>query len=276
MSNLTDALIAAKLIGSGGSGGGSGLPEIKPVQSVLLPEQTLSFSSQMGKMAAQVSGVALTVGETYTVVFDGDSFSVTATTKGASIFAGNTKILGMNPDTGEPFLLLYNAPNLTIMARSGASHTVGIIGVSINYPDGSVLIAKNGEWAGQTGYGYEAEGGEVVTFDRKFIPLENVSFNIATTSSTTISANATNVILEDLSVPELDAFPTNTLFPVVYCDLTYNNADVYGLIPVWGQYMNGQLSITCYNFTSADVTVNTGTVVSLVLLIPHKIELLTV
>lgn len=274
MSNLTDALIAAKLVGgSGGSGGGSGLPEIKPVQSVLLPEQTLSFSSQMGAMGAQVNGVALTVGETYTVVFDGDSFSVTATTLGAAIFAGNTKIMGMAPDTGEPFLLLYNAPNLNIAAKTGASHTVGITSMSINYPDGSVLIAKNGEWAGQTGYGYEAEGGEVVTFDRKFIPLENVSFNIATTSSTTISANATNDIFEDLSVPELDAFPPNTLFPVVYCALTYNTTEVYGVIPVRGRYMNGQLSISCYNFTSSNVTVNAGTLVSLALLIPHKIEL---
>ena len=146
MSNLTDALIAAKLVGgSGGSGGGSGLPEIGTVETDVIPTSTLSFSEMMGLYASQVNFTPV-VGDTYKITWDGTDYTCVAGEFNSNPYIGNLGIVG-STDTGEPFVVLNNGGSYYfVTADTSATHTVSISGVSFNPPAGSTLIVKDGEW----------------------------------------------------------------------------------------------------------------------------------
>ena len=185
MSNLTDALIAAKLVGgSGGSGGGSGLPEIKTETVTILSEQSVAFSSMGGGvyMASIPGQYTLKAGSLITTVWEGVTYDRVIQDFGGVLAWGNLGIIGEGADTGEPFLMMYDSGNgIDIGCKSSGSHTVGLTTTATNYPDGSILIAINGEWAKAEGYGY-SENGAVHQIDRKYIPF--LIINVDTNNKT--------------------------------------------------------------------------------------------
>ena len=157
MSNLTDALIAAKLVGgSGGSGGGSGLPEIEMTESTtpLIASQSVSFTQQGGfYMGAVGTELSIAVGDTVQVTWDGTSYACPVVDLQGFAGWGNMSILGMGSDTGEPFLMYYGSEGGTSATemstlQAGASHTIALDKVTLvqTPPDGYVLMVVDGEW----------------------------------------------------------------------------------------------------------------------------------
>lgn len=146
MSNLTDALIAAKLVGgSGGSGGGSGLPEIKTEEVEVMPETTLSFSSSGGNYGAPTDFVP-DDGATYVISWDGVDYTCTTLTQGGMFTLGNMLILG-GPDTGEPFLITnVMGTGGWITQSTAATHLCGITQEMQTPPNKAILIVEDGEW----------------------------------------------------------------------------------------------------------------------------------
>lgn len=152
MSNLTDALIAAKLVGgSGGSGGGSGLPEITTETTVILEEQTLTFEDRGGVYGATVAGTFdIAVGDTFTVSYDGDDYEVTVfevADRGILGF-GNLSLTEPGADTGEPFFggIMEGNGLVIIASTSDPTHEVGISSTIYNPANGSILVVDGGEW----------------------------------------------------------------------------------------------------------------------------------
>lgn len=152
MSNLTDALIAAKLVGgSGGSGGGSGLPEIKAEAVTILPEQSITFSDVgSGLYYASISGqFPIAAGATTTTIWDGVSYDCAVNDFNGVLAWGNLSILGRGDDTGEPFVMIdsNNGSEIGIGTKSTeASHTVEAFGSSQTPADGSIMQVVNGAW----------------------------------------------------------------------------------------------------------------------------------
>ena len=146
MSNLTDALIAAKLVGgSGGSGGGSGLPEITTEPVVIMPQATLSFTEFQGMYISSTDFVA-TDGETYTVTWDGTDYTCTTVMIKGKFLLGNIGLLG-GEDTGEPFVISDAMEQSNWITRStAATHICKISGMAQVPPDGYVLMVVDGEW----------------------------------------------------------------------------------------------------------------------------------
>ena len=77
---------------------------------------------------------AFTLGDSYTVIFDGDSYSVTAKSfNTTSIIIGNESLSGSGEDTGEPFLFMSEVSEddtlyfLLFITVDGNQHTVTII-----------------------------------------------------------------------------------------------------------------------------------------------------
>lgn len=77
---------------------------------------------------------AFTLGDSYTVIFDGDSYSVTAKSfNTTSIIIGNESLSGSGEDTGEPFLFASEVSRdgtlifLLFVTIDGNQHTVTII-----------------------------------------------------------------------------------------------------------------------------------------------------
>lgn len=76
-----------------------------PVETTLIPEQTVTFTNQ-GDMCNAISpvNVDLVEGNTYTVIFDGETYECTCQLLGgAYLFIGSPKVFG-EEDTGEPFI----------------------------------------------------------------------------------------------------------------------------------------------------------------------------
>ena len=178
MSNLTDAIIAAKLIGAqgGGSGGGSGLPEITPgSQTVVFAEQSVSFSEgQDGLYSAMLQFVTIASGVTYTVTWDGTTYTCVGSEISmggqTGIVAGNLSIGGPGEDTGEPFVLVHvssmNGTNVT--TTTAGPHTIGVTtGTPQTPPDGYVLGVDGGEWKAVPSGGGSGSGGGtlIIHFD---------------------------------------------------------------------------------------------------------------
>lgn len=155
MSNLTDALIAAKLMGNGGGGGGGGLPPIEPAMVDIIPSQTIPFYDDGGQYMAEVSvDVPVLSGVQITTVWDGVEYTnTTVQFQPTMIVWGNLSPLG-GPDTGEPFLGIYytDQPGIMLAALTSqaASHVISVASVSQNIPDGSMLVVDNGEWTTNT------------------------------------------------------------------------------------------------------------------------------
>ena len=151
MSNLTDALIAAKLMGNGGSGGGSGLPEITTETTVILEDHTLAFEERGGAYGTTVAGTFdMAVGDTFTVSYDGDDYEVTVfevADRGILGF-GNLSLTEPGADTGEPFFggIMEGNGLVIIASTSDPTHEVGISSTIYNPANGSILVVDGGEW----------------------------------------------------------------------------------------------------------------------------------
>ena len=150
MSNLTDALIAAKLMGNGGGGGGSGLPEITTETVTILPEQSITLSDVGGGLYyASISGqFPIAAGATITTIWDGVSYDCAVNDFNGVLAWGNLSILGRGDDTGEPFVMIdSNGSEIDIGTKSTeASHTVEAFSSSQTPADGSIMQVVNGAW----------------------------------------------------------------------------------------------------------------------------------
>ena len=163
MSNLTDALIAAKLVGgSGGSGGGSGLPEITSTESTVLETQTITFTAEGDNAYAELSIDGLEVGTEYSVIYDGVTYSGLIAEEGnGGIYIGNMAISGGTPDTEEPFLISTHGDTTYIdVSNTNPTHAVGISSTVYTPANGSILMVDGGEWKAVPSGG-SASGGDV-------------------------------------------------------------------------------------------------------------------
>ena len=147
MSNLTEALIAAKLVG--GSGGGSGLPPIESSTTTILAEQSLAFEDQGGTWESVVADVTtpLVVGANYTVDWDGTSYDCVAFNLHGLYAVGNAVIAG-ETDTGEPFLVyVIEETGLIIDANdTSATHTFGLAQKTQDPANGTALSVQGNAW----------------------------------------------------------------------------------------------------------------------------------
>ena len=104
------------------------------VETVLVEESTVSFADiGNGSYGAQVqSTFVATVGETYKVYWGGSAYECTcvAVIESPLLFIGNLSIMGMGPDTGEPFIIgVFNGDGIQIATTdTSASHTFSISG----------------------------------------------------------------------------------------------------------------------------------------------------
>ena len=268
MSDLMNAIIAAKLVGGGG--GGSGLPEIKNVIVPIFPETELTFTSSSGTMMASPT-VTLDNTASYVVTFDGTDYTCEPKKLNTSVYYwGNAKIFGLPTDTGEPFCLVNQGGTAKLMTASGASHTFGLSGEGLNYPDGSIIIAKGGEWAGQQNYGYDTDNG-VVPIGYSLIPLKLFSFSVTTSAAQSITAHSTYPFPFSISGNDLNVIPANTDCPVLSAYVMKNNTAVAGVSMAYGSYINGSLSVTLINNTASDITVQSGSSFRVCLAVPQSI-----
>lgn len=102
-----------------------------PVETVLVEESTVPFTSSGGmSMAKFSSSFVATIGETYTVLWDGTAYESTCVEAYGSLFIGNLSIATPGSDTGEPFIMAINS-GIGIMIYSkdtATSHTFSISG----------------------------------------------------------------------------------------------------------------------------------------------------
>ena len=104
-----------------------------PVETILVEESTVSFADAGGVYVAEFpSTFSATVGEIYKVYWDGAAYERTCVAVSGSsfLFIGNLSIIGMGPDTGEPFIIGVSNGKGTQIATTdtSSSHTISIIG----------------------------------------------------------------------------------------------------------------------------------------------------
>lgn len=147
MSNLTDALIAAKLVGgSGGSGGGSGLPPIETEMTAIFPQTTLSFTDEGGIYTATLPTIRLSGAQTSAVSWDGADYECDVIYDNGHYAIGNLSLAQMGPDTGEPFCITDAFGADMVASPQAGPHTL-TISVPMQSPkDGSILMVKDAAW----------------------------------------------------------------------------------------------------------------------------------
>ena len=101
-----------------------------PVENVFVEESTISFSKSGGTMytAEVLSTLEFTVGETYTVYWDGTAYECVCREFETILLLGNLFIVEAGSDTGEPFIMnIYNGQGIAIQTEdTSASHTISI------------------------------------------------------------------------------------------------------------------------------------------------------
>ena len=112
------------------------MPEGYPTKSVetttLMEEQQVAFTlvEEEGLYLTQLTNAFKIVdGQTYTVNWDGTEYICVPSLADMGLFIGNSSIVGMVDDTGEPFLYLYNArqhAGMFATIDTAASHTIRV------------------------------------------------------------------------------------------------------------------------------------------------------
>ena len=99
-----------------------------PVENVLVEETTVSFADKGSIYLAQFTSTFMpTVGETYKVYWDGTAYECVCTDIDGMLFLGNLSLRNVGPDTGEPFLAIYNSKGCTIgTIDTSPSHAISI------------------------------------------------------------------------------------------------------------------------------------------------------
>ena len=148
MSDLTNALIAAKLMGNGGGGGGGGLPV--PAQwDAVMASTEFSFSEVEPGICAgggSVIGWALNVGDVLRLTWDGTPYEITLFDLHGWLVGGNTSIVGIGTDTGEPFYAAFSDGHFQIITKeTDATHVISFDQWYV-LPDGTTMQVIDGEW----------------------------------------------------------------------------------------------------------------------------------
>lgn len=278
MSNLTDALIAAKLVGgSGGSGGGSGLPEIKNVETELF-NGAIDFSGSSAEFYIGQGPADFTyeAGKTYTISWDNTTYTCAGRVfQGAGVAVGNLSIMGMGEDTGEPFLSFTQSGAVTFLTRStAATHNVVVVGFAQSPSDSTALVVVNGEWSLQSGYAFE-DNGVITPFSPDFLPTSMYAFEYTTTSENVINAYTHGNYL--IRTSAFDSFTeSNRTYPVVIYGINIKPrsgiADFDFAVP-YAFYWSGAISVGINNVKNTILTIPSGSKISGVLLIPKVIQL---
>ena len=102
-----------------------------PVENVLVEESTVTFSNMNGTYLADFpSAFEATIGETYTVSWDGTVYECTCVIVQGDLVIGNLSIVDAGSDTGEPFFMnVFNGEAIEIYTTdTSASHTFSISG----------------------------------------------------------------------------------------------------------------------------------------------------
>lgn len=139
--SVIDAIIARKLCGGGG---GSSVPKpltydympegypSKNVQTTtLMEEQELAFAlaGDTVYIALITDALDIAEGQTYTVNWDGTEHKCVCGAINATLYIGNTAIMGMGDDTGDPFIYGYNKNTSSGQfgtLDTSASHTISV------------------------------------------------------------------------------------------------------------------------------------------------------
>ena len=102
-----------------------------PVETVVVEESTVSFADNEGIYAAELpAAFVATVGETYTVYWDGTAYECICVDLDGIHSLGNLSIPGIGSDTGEPFVLGFMDKGIAIYTKdTSASHTISISGL---------------------------------------------------------------------------------------------------------------------------------------------------
>lgn len=258
MSSLTDALIAAKLIGAqgGGSGGGSGLPEITTEAVEIMPQTTVAFSDMGGGMYTAQTDFVATSGSTYTITWDGTDYECTPLVMGGEYALGNMGIAG-GEDTGEPFLLTnaLGGGNAWITLSTAATHVCKIVGLVQVPVDGSVLVVVGGEWTAQNGYGYTKDS-VVTPIDSKYSqsPVIECHANVDVTSSMVLQKGKVTMVSFNNVTPPISTTGNEA---IIYFRLA-NNATPF--LVQDGALVENETSggVWVYNIGDADVTISSG------------------
>ena len=100
------------------------------LETMLFEERTISFSNSGGTMytAEFQSTFVATVGETYTVYWDGTAYECVCGELETIQLLGNLSIVEAGSDTGEPFIMnIFNGEGIAIQTKdTSASHTISI------------------------------------------------------------------------------------------------------------------------------------------------------
>ena len=127
-----------------------------PVETVLIPEQTVAFevSGEIGQAASPVA-IELVEGQTYTVNFDGVTYQcVCKMFDGACLYIGSPTIFELE-DTGEPFIYLYlNGQSAWVAYNADTEHVVSVSITAVHIvpiddkfiPDTIARISNSEEW----------------------------------------------------------------------------------------------------------------------------------
>ena len=103
-----------------------------PVETMLVEESTVSFAEEDGGIyAAQLpSTFELTIGEAYTVYWDGVAYECSCADFDGRLYLGNLSIAGAGSDTSEPFLIVSEGKGTMIgTVDTSASHAISISGL---------------------------------------------------------------------------------------------------------------------------------------------------
>lgn len=145
MSDLMNAIIAAKLMGNGGGGG---LPTPAQWDIVMSPTE-FSFSEvQPGFYVGNGSatGWELNVGDVLRLTWDGTPYEITLFDFNDKIVGGNASIVEQGADTGEPFFALFSDGSFEIITKeTDATHTISFDQWYV-LPDGTTMQVIDGEW----------------------------------------------------------------------------------------------------------------------------------
>lgn len=280
MSNLTDALIAAKLVGgSGGSGGGSGLPEITTTTTTIFAEQSVAFEEDSGLYYGELTDATLSIGASYTVTWDGVKYSCVAVDGGSDdVILGNLSLWEMGEDTGEPFLIDYlNNRTDAVTADSTVTHTVKITTVVQTPADGTVLVVAGGEWTLQSGYGY-IDDGVAIPIEDDILPRPQVcKIVIQNDAAVTVPPSAVHSFSFDYVMLGPDGQPMPASQPVPSQFLTWgivkDGAHYQGPLQVRSAEIRDKgADIRVFNTSSSSVTIPAGAYFHIICTNPYRIE----
>ena len=115
----------------------SRLPEgypYKESKEITLLEETTIETADGGNgfgMTQTVPTLTVENGVTYTVVFDGTAYECVYSEASGYRYLGNISIVGMTPDTKEPFCMIFNNSNELFMFATATAeeHTISVSGL---------------------------------------------------------------------------------------------------------------------------------------------------